>query len=151
MKALWQCKIGEVNRELLPPGADFPMRRAIAAEYYKLTGETPLFIFSGWGGELDASERHVVNEAPALLVTQPVHAVERSFMSGTREDVYDIVYVHPVAMADDMKMWNELGFSPWQIRPFQNMLDGRWHVTYRKTVKHSEIPFPLTLEPPPKR
>lgn len=58
--AIWECKIGEVSRELLPSGADWPMRQAIAEAYCKLTGYKPKFIFSGWGAELTESERDVV-------------------------------------------------------------------------------------------
>jgi len=57
---IWSCKIGEVNEALLPPGADCPMRDAIAEAYEKLTGQSPQFIFSGWGSELTEGERAVV-------------------------------------------------------------------------------------------
>lgn len=61
MKNCWTCKIGEAEWSLLPPGADAPMRDAIAAAYLKLTGHEPDFIFSGWGGKLTESERAVHN------------------------------------------------------------------------------------------
>lgn len=60
--AIWSCKIGEVDRDKLAPGADFPMRRAIEAAYQQITGEDPKFIFSGWGAELSEGERAVVND-----------------------------------------------------------------------------------------
>jgi hypothetical protein len=61
VKKIWTCKIGEIDSELLPSGADWPMRQAIAKAYKDLTGEENLFIFSGWDGELTDSERDVVN------------------------------------------------------------------------------------------
>lgn len=60
--ATWSCKIGEVARGKLEGGADWPMRKAVAAAYHELTGEEPLFIFSGWGSELDERERAVVED-----------------------------------------------------------------------------------------
>ncbi|MCL4715515.1 MAG: hypothetical protein KJZ75_11440 [Hyphomonadaceae bacterium] len=63
---IWTCKIGEVPSAALPDGADAPMRDAVARAYAAVTGEEPLFIFSGWGGELDESERAVVeNREPS--------------------------------------------------------------------------------------
>ena len=59
---IWHCKIGEVPAGTLPDGADLPMRLAIREAYLKITGVEPLFIFSGWAGELDAIERQIVNE-----------------------------------------------------------------------------------------
>ena len=61
---IWFCKIGEHSP--LQRGADSPMRDAVAAEYKKLTGQEPAFIFSGWGGELTEGERAVVeNRLPS--------------------------------------------------------------------------------------
>jgi len=57
---IWSCKIGEVDDEVLPAGSDWPMRRAVEEAYCRLTGEQARFIFSGWGGELDAIEREIV-------------------------------------------------------------------------------------------
>lgn len=57
---IWYCKIGECDPDALPMGADFPMRRAIEQAYTEITGQTPDFIFSGWGAELTESEREVV-------------------------------------------------------------------------------------------
>ena len=57
---IWTCKIGEVEGVLVPPGADFPMREAVSRAYREITGEEPEFIFSGWGGELTAVEREVM-------------------------------------------------------------------------------------------
>lgn len=63
---IWTCKIGETSPVGLPDGADAPMRDAVARAYAAVTGEEPLFIFSGWGGELDESERAVVeNREPS--------------------------------------------------------------------------------------
>jgi hypothetical protein len=58
---IWSCKIGEVDAARLPPGSDFPMRRAVEAAYHEITGIWPDFIFSGWGAELDENEREVIS------------------------------------------------------------------------------------------
>ena len=67
---MWFCKIGEHSP--LQRGADSPMRDAVAAEYKKLTGQEPAFIFSGWGGELTEGERAVVENR--LPPTPPADA-----------------------------------------------------------------------------
>lgn len=59
-KKLWECKIGEVDEELLPKGSDAPMRRAVRETYKKLTGKNDEFCFSGWGGKLTEGERACV-------------------------------------------------------------------------------------------
>ena len=58
---IWTCKIGEVEDEL-PPGSDFPMRKAVVEAYCRLTGKEPDFCFSGWAGELDKEEREVAKD-----------------------------------------------------------------------------------------
>jgi hypothetical protein len=58
---IWTCKVGEVSSDLLPKGADLPMRKAVARAYLEITGQEPDFIFSGWGGELTENERAVVD------------------------------------------------------------------------------------------
>lgn len=70
---IWYCKIGESAATDLPPGSDSPMRRAIERAYIELTGQEPEFIFSGWGQELDESERAVVEDRlpnPSVIVRQ---------------------------------------------------------------------------------
>lgn len=67
MGDIWTCKIGktDIPREdwNYHPGADYPMRQAITKAYKEITGEEkPEFIFSGWGGELTASERAAVED-----------------------------------------------------------------------------------------
>lgn len=62
MGNVWQCKIGECDAGDVPPGGDYPMRRAIEAAYIALTGKAPNFIFSGWGSALTDAERAVVND-----------------------------------------------------------------------------------------
>lgn len=61
---IWYCKIGEVPEELLhrewPTGADSPMRDAVSEAFRQITGEPPMFIFSGWAAELTEYERAVV-------------------------------------------------------------------------------------------
>jgi hypothetical protein len=58
---IWDCKIGECDESLLPPGSNALMREAVRKAYLEITGQAPKFIFSGWGGELTEGERHVVN------------------------------------------------------------------------------------------
>ena len=38
------------------------MRQAVEKAYEELTGEKPVFNFSGWGAELDEAERAVVED-----------------------------------------------------------------------------------------
>ena len=59
---IWSCKIGECAS--VPEGADHPMRKAIERAYEEITGEKPVFIFSGWGAELTEPERAVVENRP---------------------------------------------------------------------------------------
>ena len=61
-KRIWGCKIGEVDWEKLPKGADFRMRVAVQDAYHELTGEWPDFLFSGWGAELDDGEKSLLAE-----------------------------------------------------------------------------------------
>lgn len=60
-KAVWFCKIGEVDRNLLPNGCDAPLRRAVDDAFFRLTGQCPDFIFSGWDGALTEEERFVAD------------------------------------------------------------------------------------------
>lgn len=57
----WTCKIGEVPSYCIQDGGDMPMRLAVMRAYKEITGHNPKFVFSGWGGELDAEERAVVD------------------------------------------------------------------------------------------
>jgi len=57
---IWGCKIGEIASSRLPDGSDLPLRQAVQRAYRELTGEDEEFCFSGWGEELDAIERDVV-------------------------------------------------------------------------------------------
>ncbi|MEQ1575843.1 MAG: hypothetical protein ABMA15_15525 [Vicinamibacterales bacterium] len=65
-EAIWTCKIGELDRTRLGPGADATMRLAVREAYTALTGRAPDFIFSGWAGELTSLERATVLDTPAL-------------------------------------------------------------------------------------
>jgi len=60
-KKIWTCKVGECNPGDLPRGADSSMREAVSKAYLEITGKEPVFLFSGWDGELDDGERDVVN------------------------------------------------------------------------------------------
>ena len=57
---IWECKIGETDSKNIPSGGDQPMRQAVRKAYKELTGEDPVFIFSGWGAELTDIERDAV-------------------------------------------------------------------------------------------
>ena len=57
---VWTCKVG--YGEHLPPGADGPMREAVAEAFERLCGGEPDFIFSGWGDVLSEGERAVVDD-----------------------------------------------------------------------------------------
>lgn len=64
---IWYCKIGEVASLPLMDGADWPMREAVSRVYQEITGEKPIFCFSGWGAELTEPERAVVeNRLPVV-------------------------------------------------------------------------------------
>jgi hypothetical protein len=58
--ATWSCRIGQVPHHGLPDWSDRLMREAVARAYREITGEEPLFIFSGWADELTESERAVL-------------------------------------------------------------------------------------------
>jgi hypothetical protein len=62
MGKIWFCKIGEIDADRLPDAADWPMRKAIAAAYLKITGQPDDFIFSGWDGELTELQRAIVED-----------------------------------------------------------------------------------------
>jgi len=65
IERVWKCKIGG-QADMLPMGADSPMRKAIRAAYLELTGCEPEFIFSGWAAKLTEGERAVVeNREPS--------------------------------------------------------------------------------------
>lgn len=62
-EAVWSCKIGgSFPHGALPPGSDETMRQAVQEAYERLTGQSDGYIFSGWSGELDESERAVVED-----------------------------------------------------------------------------------------
>jgi hypothetical protein len=60
--AVWECKIGECDRNVLPNGSDTPMRQAIREAFIKLTGIEPEYIFSGWGAELTETEQWIIDD-----------------------------------------------------------------------------------------
>jgi hypothetical protein len=75
---IWTCKIGEIEDGIMPAGADLPMRHAVDAAYFLLTGRSPDFIFSGWGGQLTPMERAVSeNRHPTDEEYRPVELRNR--------------------------------------------------------------------------
>lgn len=98
-KKIWACKIGEVDAEKLPPGSDGPMRRAIELAYNELTGESPEFIFSGWGGELTEGERAVVeNRPPNPYLSRTGRPIKRANVMGG--GIYGDVISCPICQGD---------------------------------------------------
>lgn len=64
MSEYWHCIIGPIDRDKLPHGADFPMRLAVEEGFFKVTGEYPDRISSGWGvsqEEADALSKLSIN------------------------------------------------------------------------------------------
>lgn len=60
-KQIWECKVGECDDFVVPMGGDSPMRDAVSKAYKELTGRDPVFLFSGWGGELTKGQREVAD------------------------------------------------------------------------------------------
>jgi hypothetical protein len=61
----WTCKIGIMGNVDLPPGADWPMRKAVEQAFFDLTGKQSDFNFSGWGAKLEDGEYDVVTDRAA--------------------------------------------------------------------------------------
>jgi hypothetical protein len=59
---IWECKIGQTPACNVPPCADGPMREAIRRAYREITGQEPLFIFSGWNAELNEVQKKCVSD-----------------------------------------------------------------------------------------
>lgn len=59
---IWTCKIGGEIPDMLPFGADGPMRQAVEKAFLEITGVKAKFTFSGWAGGLNKFEREIVEE-----------------------------------------------------------------------------------------
>jgi hypothetical protein len=59
MGRVWTCKIGTRENFFSAHGADAPMRNAVTEAYRLVTGMDPQFLYSGWGGSLDDTEREL--------------------------------------------------------------------------------------------
>jgi hypothetical protein len=59
-EVIWTCKIVGQMRGPLPPGADYPLRMAVQSAFRQVTGVEEELNFSGWGGELDSTERRIL-------------------------------------------------------------------------------------------
>lgn len=67
-RKIWFCKVGEnVVDDTLPPGADWPMRKAVSDAYEAIVGHAPDFVFSGWNEELTPGELRVLQDAPQVI------------------------------------------------------------------------------------
>ena len=80
---VWTCKIGFAYDDELGLGADSPMRHAVWEAYRQITGHAPDVIFSGWGGELDATEIDVLDnktssEIQLLRITEYKQQISHS-------------------------------------------------------------------------
>jgi hypothetical protein len=53
------------------------MRQAVAEAYERITGIEPDFIFSGWGAELNESERAVVEDRLPRVRVELEEALEK--------------------------------------------------------------------------
>lgn len=82
MKQIWTCKIGECDSIKLPKGADTPMRIIVESAYTALTGDQPIFLFSGWGGKLNEYERAVIEKR------DPGHPYLDAFRHAMRDRQY---------------------------------------------------------------
>lgn len=59
----WSCKIGEADGDVLPHGADHPLRVAVERAYFELTGKQAEFNFSGWSAKLTPEEQDYVDQS----------------------------------------------------------------------------------------
>jgi len=80
----WTCKIGEHDFD--QHGADSPMRDAVTEAYRKVTGQEPVFVFSGWGGELTEIERAVVENREPQTPTD--HREEAGVLFANKSNCY---------------------------------------------------------------
>lgn len=106
---VWECKIGEVDPEKVPPGGDGPMRHAVEKAFLDLTGEEPQACFSGWGSEFTAHERAIAEGYPATF--KDIHP---DLKRDAAEEMYHfMVCVWPViqAMAMEDPTWLKLKYG----------------------------------------
>lgn len=59
-EVIWTCTIGTKRSDVLPNGADSPMRIAVEWAFFNVTGRVPDYLFSGWGAKLTEGQRAVV-------------------------------------------------------------------------------------------
>lgn len=105
---VWSCKIGECDAALLPDGADAPMRAAVESAYRELTGFDAAFNFSGWGAELDESERAVVENR------EPSEEYHRSWLiQQAAPDLYEALSEIVAAEREAIREWEATGGPPW--------------------------------------
>lgn len=89
----WYCKVGEIDDAKLVAARDRPevvgldlyMRHAVERAYEEMTGQQCGFLFSGWGAELDESERAVVEDRepdPRLMIAERVQAIRAYAQAG---------------------------------------------------------------------
>ena len=64
IERIWGCKIGGKIPEDLKGGMDSPMRNAVEAAFFEITGVHAEFNFSGWACELNEPERACVEDRP---------------------------------------------------------------------------------------
>lgn len=94
---IWYCKIGLKPGVNVPmqKGADAPMREAVSMAFYKQTGFSADFIFSGWSAQLTDNELHIVEN----------RNYERQDQETTLELTEDEILVDPVKQVISPEQW----------------------------------------------
>jgi hypothetical protein len=116
-RKIWSCKIGEVDPEKVPQGSDAPMRDAVAKRYRYLTGADPGFIFSGWGDDLDESERAVVEDRlpdPRVIMRDLQDRMDIVQLQVDDPPVVAVVRVDSLPTRDQIRtaIWDAWGSTP---------------------------------------
>lgn len=144
-RKIWSCKIGEVAESVLFDGADGPMRDAVEAAYRHLTGEHNTFCFSGWGAELDESERAVVEnrEPNAEHYENWKTTIDKAAALWALLD--DIDTLDDMAKGDDAA-FRELARTIQQKR-FRIMSGEDWEQTPFAQARKAAYAAPSTLSP----
>lgn len=127
----WFCKVGEVHPSLLPQGADWGMRQAVQDAYKALTGEEPVFIFSGWAAKLTESERAVVEDrlpidSPCPRCGKPGQPGEGVWVHHYTADAEACSAPGPAVPDNGVYQIEKLGGAYRNIEDAQKVLDA-WH------------------------
>jgi hypothetical protein len=98
-EAVWTCSVsGPVGHADIPPGGDFPMRRAVRAAYLALTGQEETRLSSGWGTAQATRDTPGAALAAALLdANGPDHS--RACLETTCPVAAELVDFAPTVLA----------------------------------------------------